>query len=287
MAAALVDSVEAAGIDPSVVLDGSPFTREQLREWSRRIPWDDYVDMWDRLEAKVGRQFILDEVADRYDDQFPEVRALAGSIVSPMAFARFYLSLASGAVPHLRVETRFLNEREFTLRIEIPEPYRDSPVYLQTSAVAMRAISRYLGLPPSEVRATFAPRVVDMHITMPASRTIPARIEGASTAFASKALSLMAALQLDLHLTPGNPAPPASPSAVDACERLAREWKLTRRESQVLAAIADGKANKEIADALSCSVRTAEVHVLHLLRKAGVRTRAELAAVVRGRSERR
>lgn len=51
--------------------------------------------------------------------------------------------------------------------------------------------------------------------------------------------------------------------------------RLTPRETEVHAQLCAGKANKEIAQALGISVRTAAFHVSALLRKAGVHSRLE------------
>lgn len=50
---------------------------------------------------------------------------------------------------------------------------------------------------------------------------------------------------------------------------------LTERELQVLRAVADGKSNKEIADALCISVYTAQVHLRSIFGKLGVSNRTE------------
>jgi DNA-binding CsgD family transcriptional regulator len=55
----------------------------------------------------------------------------------------------------------------------------------------------------------------------------------------------------------------------------------TAREAEVLALLAEGLANKEIATRLHLSPRTVEKHVESLLRKAGARSRTQLAAMVR------
>jgi DNA-binding NarL/FixJ family response regulator len=52
--------------------------------------------------------------------------------------------------------------------------------------------------------------------------------------------------------------------------------QLTKRESEVLALVADGKPNKEIAEALSISVKTVETHKTHILIKLGLNNNAEL-----------
>lgn len=58
----------------------------------------------------------------------------------------------------------------------------------------------------------------------------------------------------------------------------ARRWNLTRAEARVLAWLAQGRSNKEIAQALDCSVRTVEIHASAILRKAGCARRAVVVA---------
>jgi DNA-binding NarL/FixJ family response regulator len=61
---------------------------------------------------------------------------------------------------------------------------------------------------------------------------------------------------------------------------LAARWELTAREAEVLEHIIQGASNKAIATRLGCAERTVEVHVTHLLRKAGVESRSALIAKV-------
>jgi DNA-binding NarL/FixJ family response regulator/tetratricopeptide (TPR) repeat protein len=60
---------------------------------------------------------------------------------------------------------------------------------------------------------------------------------------------------------------------------LEAELGLTRREAEVLRLIARGYTNREIAEALVISVKTAGVHVSHILAKLGAPNRREAAAV--------
>lgn len=53
---------------------------------------------------------------------------------------------------------------------------------------------------------------------------------------------------------------------------------LTRREQQVLAQVADGRTDRDIAAALHIGSRTVEKHVEHIRTKLGVRSRAEAVA---------
>ena len=54
---------------------------------------------------------------------------------------------------------------------------------------------------------------------------------------------------------------------------------LTPRELEVLALVAEGRSNRQVADALFISAKTASVHVSNILAKLGVASRVEAAAV--------
>jgi DNA-binding NarL/FixJ family response regulator len=69
---------------------------------------------------------------------------------------------------------------------------------------------------------------------------------------------------------PEQPAAPLAP---------ADEFGLTPREREVLAMVAEGRTNRQIAEALFISDKTASVHVSNILGKLGVANRAEAAAV--------
>jgi DNA-binding CsgD family transcriptional regulator len=59
-----------------------------------------------------------------------------------------------------------------------------------------------------------------------------------------------------------------------------QELGLTPREREVLALVAEGHTNRQIADTLFISEKTASVHVSNILAKLGVTNRAEAAATV-------
>ncbi|WP_432479210.1 helix-turn-helix transcriptional regulator [Nocardioides sp. GXQ0305] len=81
--------------------------------------------------------------------------------------------------------------------------------------------------------------------------------------------ALAAFYRVDL-LPPAVPDPGPDPLA---------GYALTAREKEVLAALAAGRTNREIADALFISVKTASVHVSNILRKLDVPGRQEAARV--------
>jgi DNA-binding CsgD family transcriptional regulator/tetratricopeptide (TPR) repeat protein len=73
-------------------------------------------------------------------------------------------------------------------------------------------------------------------------------------------------------------APPVAGST-DRKQGLEEILGLTPREAEVLTLVARGYTNREIAAALVISVRTAGVHVSHILRKLGAPNRLEAAAI--------
>jgi DNA-binding CsgD family transcriptional regulator len=67
----------------------------------------------------------------------------------------------------------------------------------------------------------------------------------------------------------------------DIAPSAAERYGLTVRELEVLALVAEGCTNRQIADALFISVKTASVHVSNILGKLGVANRGEAAAAAR------
>jgi len=65
----------------------------------------------------------------------------------------------------------------------------------------------------------------------------------------------------------GNPAAPGGADPYDS---------LTDREKQVLKLVAEGKSNKDVAEMLGISVKTAMSHREHVMEKLGVHNRTEL-----------
>ncbi|MCU1428337.1 MAG: transcriptional regulator, LuxR family [Actinomycetia bacterium] len=73
--------------------------------------------------------------------------------------------------------------------------------------------------------------------------------------------------------------PEAHPAGAAAVDQVPMPFSLTPRERQVLAFVADGRTNRQIADALFINEKTASVHVSNILSKLGVANRGEAAAV--------
>jgi DNA-binding NarL/FixJ family response regulator len=93
-----------------------------------------------------------------------------------------------------------------------------------------------------------------------------------SIAFAVRLLGEGDTFVVSHHLWPAVTA--ALSQSVSARSALDR---LTARERETLSLLLDGRSDHEIAQALYISVRTANQHVSHILRKLGVRNRREAA----------
>jgi DNA-binding NarL/FixJ family response regulator len=76
--------------------------------------------------------------------------------------------------------------------------------------------------------------------------------------------------------------PVASSQPHDPAQQLPDEpdpFRLTRREREVLTLVSEGRTNRQIAERLYISDKTASVHVSNILTKLGVTNRGEAAAV--------
>jgi len=72
---------------------------------------------------------------------------------------------------------------------------------------------------------------------------------------------------------------PTTPAAPEAPAAEADPFGLTPRERQVLSLVAEGSTNREVGERLFMAEKTASVHVSRILRKLGVSSRTQAAAV--------
>lgn len=80
--------------------------------------------------------------------------------------------------------------------------------------------------------------------------------------------------------TPGTGTPAAGAEGLAGrLERARTRWSLTRRQTEVLGLLVQGRTNREIAAALGCREGTVEVHVSGLLGRCGAENRAALTAM--------
>jgi DNA-binding NarL/FixJ family response regulator len=73
--------------------------------------------------------------------------------------------------------------------------------------------------------------------------------------------------RIELHAVPAATESAQEPLPPSPAEIAATEYGLTPRELEVLALVADGQTNRQIAEALFISDKTASVHVSNILTK--------------------
>jgi len=104
---------------------------------------------------------------------------------------------------------------------------------------------------------------------------VPADVDTATLAAIITVVAAGYSLTPPEELGGEDPAPFADP--VDAADELASD--LSAREHEVLALLAEGASNKEIARALALSIHTVKFHVASLTEKLGARSRVEAVAI--------
>lgn len=102
----------------------------------------------------------------------------------------------------------------------------------------------------------------------------------AATAAAEHAVARAHALSQQLERALEVLARSDTPGPASRNDNLAESWaRLSPREREVLALVAEGRSNKAIAEALFVSPNTVKTHVAALLTKLDVETRVQLAAI--------
>jgi DNA-binding NarL/FixJ family response regulator len=96
------------------------------------------------------------------------------------------------------------------------------------------------------------------------------------SAGADLARAIRAAMEGGLVLDPGIARTIVEETSAAAPTSDAAYETLTSREKQVLKLVAEGHSNKEVADVLEISVKTAMTHREHLMQKLGVHNRTDL-----------
>jgi DNA-binding CsgD family transcriptional regulator len=270
-AVAVVDMAVRAGIPPAGLFEGLELGAADLRR-RKRVRWDDYCTLLERLAA-IGP---IDELIERtYHEVTPEVRAVAGAIIGPKAFYRFVIEIIDPMLfPPIVCRCEELDGNRVRIEASLRQGARPCAAYFLASLGAVRGLSRHLGLPSARViDADLGPDHLSVELELPPSRTLVTRARRRLRV----AIDFALGHEPDgtpVNVTVGEPATTPDERLVQATA----EWGLTPRQSEVLALVVRGDANKAIAVALGCAESTVELHVTHLLRRAEVTSRAQLVA---------
>jgi DNA-binding CsgD family transcriptional regulator len=273
----MLNSFAAAGIDVDEAIAGLGFRRSDLGNPFFRADWDDQVTILRRVHAKYPRDVIV-RAAQDFGATEPFARLAAQRILLLRALYRVVLQGTSWMWPTLAMSYRVLGDGRIEWRVTLLSGCGCSE-FFELAGCVVAALPRQLALPLATVESDVGDRHGVYRITLPRStREQPEADKQEGVLSSSSAWKDVAA-----QLAGFGGAAPATRSErdVDTAARLdavGRAWRLTPRQSEVLALLVRGEGNKAISASLACSVRTVEVHVANMLDKVGCASRAELVA---------
>jgi DNA-binding CsgD family transcriptional regulator len=243
----------------------------RTKEWVR---WDRYIELLDRVRDRVGGVENLERAFDTYTHQFAEIKRIAALLVSPRGLARFILrTVCLTQFPHVQVTYEELGRDRIHLRLSLDGVERDSTSWFHACLAGLRNMPQFLELPRADVQATISSHSADIHICLPPSRTLGARIEPAARALLDELHQYATDIQAMIREVG---VPRRSGAGALLLEGL------TPRQREVAALVMKGLSNKEIAATLGCAERTVELHVTSLMRRTRTRNRTQLAALLLG-----
>jgi len=282
MARYLLDIADLGGVDYRSVFEGLPFDAISLPTM-RQIRWEDYAILVERLEERAGSPAAFGEVIrSTYTAVTPELQALARVAVTPSTLYRFLYGVVNPIVfPPVQHEILECTDERFVLRFSVRPGARPALAVFRATTPGLCALPNHLGLPDAVVTAELGATRSTFDIRLPKVAPRLERLRDAASAAAGRiAFNLGFSgedASLDVTLGAGLIDPPNDDR--DEATRVSiatTKWLLTPRQIEVLTLVVHGLSNKEIAQAQGRAENTIELHMTHLLRKAGVTSRTAL-----------
>lgn|GEM_PF-1094381 len=270
---AAYDTMRSAGLPDSAFTPELLEAVAQARSTHAFVRWETLITLMDQARAAWGTDERYMAACEHFDGAVQSVQGFAPEGMTVHQFCRMIVEGIDGAVyPDLALEVRELSVRCAEVEVHLPPEYPDSSSWLVGSVGAFRTMTRHLGLPPTEVEGELGTHHGIYRLTFP----LGDRPSGANnpTVQAGHALTVINHLRDDLRRAMAGHPVEGSTRGKD----LAVAWRLTERQAQVLRCVCRGLSNKEIALELACSVRTVELHVGKIFKKAGVESRNQLLA---------
>jgi DNA-binding CsgD family transcriptional regulator len=276
--AAILGTARASKLDGAALTKGLSFDERSLPR-AKWISWDDYCVLLERFETSCGGPAAVERVLDRHLP-YEELHAMAGAFVSPVLLYRFIFRVLDPIVfPSVDFTYEELADGRLRIDYRIHDDARACAALGRSTVGAMRAIPRYLGLPPAEITSDLGERSGVYYVTPPPSRTIAARLE---RRYRPKLDGILDTLHEIIGEALRPPVErgvvPAPDGARERLRAIAETHRLTPRQTEVLDGIVAGLANKEIAARHGCGESTVELHVTNLFRKLRVQSRTQLIA---------
>jgi DNA-binding CsgD family transcriptional regulator len=209
--------------------------------------------------------------ARRADDEVRTVERVGGALARDLhsAMAR---AEAERTPPTPRAEAEaVLGEAEFARLVGHVDPYPWEAAAKTWARLGQPYPAAYARWREAEARLLAGVAREQVAYALRAARLTATELGAAPLRSEIERLARRARLDLAANVVDATPER-EHPSPLD-------QLGLTTREQEVLALVAAGRTNREIAQALFISPKTATVHVSHILGKLGVRSRVEAAAV--------
>jgi DNA-binding CsgD family transcriptional regulator/tetratricopeptide (TPR) repeat protein len=195
------------------------------------------------------------------------VQSWLGRAREQIAVARCAAEEASAITPNA-AGWLALAEAEYERARGVERPYSWAEAAAAWDRLERPSVAAYCRWREAEAFVAAGATRTEASVPLRESYAVAARIEAKPLLRELELLAQRARLDLAV--------PEPSPDGTGALEET---LGLTPREAEVLALVARGYTNREIAAALVISVKTASVHVSHILRKLGASNRVEAAAI--------
>jgi DNA-binding CsgD family transcriptional regulator len=264
-----VDIARRQGYSEAALFAGLPFDADGLRRM-KRVQWADYCTILERVESMAGGpERCAAMLARSYHEAVPELASVRRALVSPKAMYRLVYDVVNPILfPCVAFSYRDLGPHRISVEAWMRPGVTPSATLLRTSHAALENMTLHLGLPPAQVTSHVASDYAHWEVVLPPSATIMRRV---TRAVRSVVLGVDDdGTELRFRVDDGSGESPL--------EHATARWRLTKRQAQVLGIVVHGKSNKEVAEELHCAENTVELHITQLLRRAGVKSRAELIA---------
>lgn len=263
---------------PRATLLGAPSVEEAELRHRRRVPWPAFCEFNDRVERAWKSRGGLGQFGRAYTENAPlELASIARALIPPGRFLRLVFALGTWAHPYVTTKIDEARPGELELRLLLDPALRDSPSFFRICGATMGAATMLIGLPPTPYELEIAPHQARYVFTVPASKTLFARVHAAVDHRTAAMLSRIEELQNEVRELLADRSRSGSSLEVRVSE-LRDAWGLSPRQCEVLRLLSGGATNREISKALGVAERTVEIHVTELLRKSGLDGRARLIA---------
>lgn len=202
-------ALEEHGISTASLIGDLPIAVDEDGRVAAPVPWDHASAFLRRLEHRVGGPEGL-EGCGEWVVGSPRRRALrrfAARAASPFVLFRAATTwILPRAIAGLEVRLQCDGENRLSLEIRLPDGLRPCIPLLHVAAGALRALPRLLDMPDAVVSSRAEERSAHYDVTLPASRTVVARLRRRLRSFVAPGFVLrhLEDRQLELHARHAN-----------------------------------------------------------------------------------